>query len=220
MRITNKEQLAAHGNREGRKIVAELLDAGLDALDPYVRVKQLVHVENGKIVLHTDGFEMKGDPHAGPLEFDLKDYDRVYVIGAAKGVQRAALAMEEALGDVLTGGHVISEDMGRKLDSATLDDLGQAHQVRITKDNTTIVDGAGDKDAIRHRVEQIKEQLKETTSQFDKDKLQELYDEYFQIEKGIYEKLLSNPDEVVSGTVKELAEKYGQDVLTLSLIHI
>lgn len=109
MRITNKEQLAAHGNREGRKIVAELLDAGLDALDPYVRVKQLVHVENGKIVLHTDGFEMKGDPHAGPLEFDLKDYDRVYVIGAAKGVQRAALAMEEALGDVLTGGHVIAK---------------------------------------------------------------------------------------------------------------
>ena len=49
MRITNKEQLAAHGNREGRKIVAALLDAGLDALDPYVRVKQLVHVENGKI---------------------------------------------------------------------------------------------------------------------------------------------------------------------------
>ena len=109
MRITNKERLAAHGNREGRKIVAELLDAGLDALDPYVRVKQLVHVENGKIVLHTDGFEMKGDPHAGPLEFDLKDYDRVYVIGAAKGVQRAALAMEEALGDVLTGGHVIAK---------------------------------------------------------------------------------------------------------------
>ena len=109
MRITNKEQLAAHGNREGRKIVAELLDTGLDALDPYVRVKQLVHVENGKIVLHTDGFEMKGDPHAGPLEFDLKDYDRVYVIGAAKGVQRAALAMEEALGDVLTGGHVIAK---------------------------------------------------------------------------------------------------------------
>ena len=109
MRITNKEQLTAHGNREGRKIVAELLDAGLDALDPYVRVKQLVHVENGKIVLHTDGFEMKGDPHAGPLEFDLKDYDRVYVVGAAKGVQRAALAMEEALGDVLTGGHVIAK---------------------------------------------------------------------------------------------------------------
>ena len=109
MRITNKEQLAAHGNREGRKIVAELLDAGLDALDPYVRVKQLVHVENGKIVLHTDGFEMKGDPHAGPLEFDLNDYDRVYVVGAAKGVQRAALAMEEALGDVLTGGHVIAK---------------------------------------------------------------------------------------------------------------
>ena len=93
MRITNKEQLAAHGNREGRKIVAELLDAGLDALDPYVRVKQLVHVENGKIVLHTDGFEMKGDPHAGPLEFDLKDYDRVYVIGTPAETTRVLRSM-------------------------------------------------------------------------------------------------------------------------------
>lgn len=109
MRITNKDQLICHGNREGRRIVAELLDAGLDALDPYARVKQLVHVESGRIILHTDGFEMKDDPHAGPLEFDLRDYDRVYVIGAAKGVQRAALAMEEALGDVLTGGHVVDK---------------------------------------------------------------------------------------------------------------
>lgn len=109
MRITNKAQLISHGNRKGREIVAELLDVGLDALDPYVRVKQLVHVENGKIILYTDGFEMKGDPHSGPLEFDLRNYDRVYVIGAAKGVQRAALAMEEALGSVLTGGHVIDK---------------------------------------------------------------------------------------------------------------
>ena len=68
---------------------------------------------------------------------------------------------------------MISDDMGRKLQSATLDDLGTAHQVRITKDNTTIVGGAGDKDEIKHRVEQIREQYKDAVSQFDKDKLQE-----------------------------------------------
>ena len=99
--------LISHGNKEGRKIVAALLDAGLDAIDPYYRVKQLISVENGKIVLHTDGFEMRDDPHAGALSSDLADYDRVFVIGAAKGVGRAALGFEEALGDVLTGGHVI-----------------------------------------------------------------------------------------------------------------
>ena len=105
------------------------------------------------------------------------------VVNRLRGTLKCAAVKAPGFGDrrkamlediaILTGGQVISEDMGRKLDSATLDDLGQAHQVRITKDNTTIVDGAGDKDAIRHRVEQIKEQLKETTSQFDKDKLQE-----------------------------------------------
>ena len=93
--------LSSHGNIEGRKIVADLLDAGLDALDPYVRVKELIEVTDDKIILHTDGFEMKEDPHKGPVTFELKDYDRVFVIGAAKGVQRAALAMEEVLGDIL-----------------------------------------------------------------------------------------------------------------------
>ena len=115
MRITNQEQLTSHGNRDGRKIVTGLLDAGLDAIDPYFRVKQLIHVEEDRIVLHTAGFEMQGDPHAGPLEFRLKDYDRVYVVGAAKGIQRAALAMEEVLGDILTGGHVIAKHGEEKI---------------------------------------------------------------------------------------------------------
>lgn len=109
MRIKNKTTLTSHGNIKGRKIVTELLDAGLDSIDPYYRVKKLIKVENGKIILDTEGFEMKDDPHAGPLQFDLKDYDRVFVIGAAKGVQRAALGFEEALGDVLTAGHVIAK---------------------------------------------------------------------------------------------------------------
>ncbi|MDD3334322.1 MAG: DUF4147 domain-containing protein [Eubacteriales bacterium] len=109
MRIKNKDMLTSHGNVTGRRIVTELLDAGLDALDPYYRVKALVEVKDRKIILHTDGFEMKGDPHAGPVTYDLNEYDRVFVIGAAKGVQRAALALEEVLGDVLTGGHVIGK---------------------------------------------------------------------------------------------------------------
>ena len=109
MRINNQAALVSHGNVNGRKIVTELLDAGLDAIDPYYRVKKLVRVEDGKIKLNTVGFEMKGDPHSGSIAFDLKNYDRVFVIGAAKGIQRAALGFEEALGDVLTAGHVIAK---------------------------------------------------------------------------------------------------------------
>ena len=74
---------------------------------------------------------------------------------------------------ILTGGTVISEELGRKLDSVTIADLGHAGQVRATKDETTIVDGVGDKKAIAARVEQIKKQVAETTSDFDKEKLQE-----------------------------------------------
>ena len=109
MRIKNKNILTSHGNIEGRKIVAELLDAGLDSLDPYYRVKEFIKVQNGKIVISNIGFEMKEDPHSGALEFNLKDFDRVFLIGAAKGVQRAAIAFEEVLGDILTGGHVIAK---------------------------------------------------------------------------------------------------------------
>ena len=74
---------------------------------------------------------------------------------------------------ILTGGTVISEELGRKLDSVTIADLGHAAQVRATKDETTIVDGVGDKKAIAARVEQIKKQVAETTSDFDREKLQE-----------------------------------------------
>lgn len=109
MRILNKETLTNHANIEGRKVVAELLDAGMDSIDPYYRIKKLISVNQNKIYLHTAGFEMKDDPHSGDVVYDLNDYDRVFVIGAAKGVQRAALAMEEVLGDFLTGGHVIAK---------------------------------------------------------------------------------------------------------------
>ncbi|HUS14936.1 MAG TPA: chaperonin GroEL [Chloroflexia bacterium] len=74
---------------------------------------------------------------------------------------------------ILTGGQVISEEIGRKLDSATVKDLGRARRVVVTKDETTIIEGRGDDAAIRARVEQIKAQIDQTTSDYDKEKLQE-----------------------------------------------
>ena len=86
------------------------------------------------------------------------------------GDRRKAMLQDIA---TLTGATVISEEVGRKLDSATVADLGRAGQVRVTKELTTIVDGFGDKDAIAARVAQIRAQIPETTSDFDKEKLQE-----------------------------------------------
>jgi len=74
---------------------------------------------------------------------------------------------------ILTGGQVISEEVGRKLESATIDDLGRARRVVATKDDTTIVEGAGEEGEIKGRIEQIKAQIETTTSDFDREKLQE-----------------------------------------------
>ena len=74
---------------------------------------------------------------------------------------------------ILTGGTVVSEEVGIELKDATIDMLGRAKSVKVEKENTVIVDGAGDKDAIKARVGQIKSQIEETTSEFDKEKLQE-----------------------------------------------
>ena len=74
---------------------------------------------------------------------------------------------------ILTGGQVISSELGLELKEATIDMLGQAHQVKVDKENTTIIDGAGDKQEIQNRVGQIKAQIAETTSDYDREKLQE-----------------------------------------------
>ncbi|MDD5867200.1 MAG: chaperonin GroEL [Lachnospiraceae bacterium] len=74
---------------------------------------------------------------------------------------------------ILTGGQVITSDVGIELKDATIDMLGRAKSVKVKKDTTVIVDGEGDKDAIKDRVAQIRKQIEETTSQFDKEKLQE-----------------------------------------------
>jgi chaperonin GroEL len=86
------------------------------------------------------------------------------------GDRRKAMLQDLA---TLTGGQVISEDLGIKLENVSLDMLGRAKKVTITKDDTTIVDGAGDKADIQGRVAQIKAQIEETTSDYDREKLQE-----------------------------------------------
>jgi chaperonin GroEL len=86
------------------------------------------------------------------------------------GDRRKAMLQDIA---ILTGGQVISEDLGMKLESVTMDMLGTAKKVQITKDETTIVDGAGAKAEIESRVTQIRSQIEETSSDYDREKLQE-----------------------------------------------
>ncbi|HIM89213.1 MAG TPA: chaperonin GroEL [Dehalococcoidia bacterium] len=86
------------------------------------------------------------------------------------GDRRKAMLEDMA---ILTGGQVISEEVGRKLESVTVEDLGRARRVVSTKEETTFVDGAGSEDAIQGRINQIKAQVDETTSDFDREKLQE-----------------------------------------------
>lgn len=86
------------------------------------------------------------------------------------GDRRKAMLEDMA---ILTGGKVISEEVGRKLDSVTVEDLGRARRVTADKDNTTIIEGKGSEEAIKGRIKQIKAQIEETTSDFDREKLQE-----------------------------------------------
>ena len=105
------------------------------------------------------------------------------VVNKLRGVLNISAVKAPGFGDrrkamlediaILTGGAVVSEELGRTLESATAADLGQAERVIIDKDNTTIVNGAGSKEAIDARIAQIKAQIAETTSEYDKEKLQE-----------------------------------------------
>ena len=97
-------------------------------------------------------------------------FNVVAVKAPGYGDRRKAMLEDIA---VLTGGQVISADLGLELKDTTLDMLGRAKSVKVQKENTVIVDGAGDKDAIQARIHQIKGQIEETTSEFDKEKLQE-----------------------------------------------
>ena len=105
------------------------------------------------------------------------------VVNKLRGTFRAVAVKAPGFGDrrkamlediaALTGANVITEELGRKLDSVELEDLGRARQIRVSKEETTVVDGAGDQVFIKGRVDQIKTQIKESTSEFDIEKLQE-----------------------------------------------
>jgi chaperonin GroEL len=106
-----------------------------------------------------------------------------FVVNKVRGTLRAAAVKAPGYGDrrkemledlaILTGGRVITEDLGIKLESVELSDLGRAKRISIDKDNTTIIDGAGKASAIKGRVGQLRSQIEETTSDYDREKLQE-----------------------------------------------
>ncbi|MFP4081030.1 MAG: chaperonin GroEL [Ectothiorhodospira sp.] len=105
------------------------------------------------------------------------------VVNSIRGIVKVAAVKAPGFGDrrkamlqdiaILTGGQVISEEVGLSLEKATVDDLGQAKRIVVTKENTTIIDGAGREADIKDRVEQIRAQMEEATSDYDKEKLQE-----------------------------------------------
>ncbi len=115
--------------------------------------------------------DVEGDALAALIVNKLKGvFNCVAVKAPGFGDRRKAMLEDIA---TLTGGTVITSDLGYELKDATVDMLGRANQVKVDKDNTTIIDGAGDKDAIKARVASIKAQIEVTTSDYDKEKLQE-----------------------------------------------
>ena len=105
------------------------------------------------------------------------------VVNTIRGIVKVVAVKAPGFGDrrkamledmaVLTGGTVISEEVGLSLEKATIKDLGRAKKVQVTKENSTVIDGAGDGDAIQARIKQIKAQIEETSSDYDREKLQE-----------------------------------------------
>ena len=146
-----------------------ITDKKLSSVQEILPIIELVYKAGAKLLIIAEDIE--GEALSTIILNKLKGvFNCVAVKAPAFGDRRKAILEDIAL---LTGGQVITDDLGLDLKTADITMLGRARQVKVDKDNTTIVGGAGDKDAIKARVQSIKAQIAETTSDYDREKLQE-----------------------------------------------